>query len=135
MPPVQLSLPGILLNATDGAVVDLSRLDGTNVLLFLPEDSVSLALFWRDGYVARRRAGLDRVIAISAQPVEHLTVVRTRLDLPFHFLSDPGDLLSGAIDLNDRPAVMILREGRVDAVLRSCTKALACLNLEMADVA
>lgn len=58
-------LPPIALSATDGAIVDVSWLDGTNVLLFMSGSSVLPAVFGRDAYVERRRAGLDRVVAIS----------------------------------------------------------------------
>ncbi|CTQ32261.1 hypothetical protein JAN5088_01024 [Jannaschia rubra] len=130
-----IAMPPVVLTATDGCRVDVSRIDGLNVLLFLPDAADAMVAIWRDGYVARRKAGLDRVVGIAASPVADLQDMRRRLGLPFHLLSDEAGLLRHALGIPKSPMTLILRDGRIAGGHASCADALRHLPEEICNVA
>lgn len=111
-------LPEVSLSATDGTLIDLSRLDGTNVIYCYPrtspQDGSSIpgwgeisgakgctpqSCAYRDQFLELRKAGVHRVIGVSTQDTEYQQELRTRLKLPFHILSDTQLILANSLNL------------------------------------
>lgn len=111
-------LPGVVLPASDGGTVDLSRLEGRVVLYIYPatgKPGVKLPEGWdalpgargctpqscsfRDHHAELRALGVESVYGISAQPVADQAEAAERLHLPFPLLSDEAGDLRKALDL------------------------------------
>jgi peroxiredoxin len=105
-----LALPDIALPATDGSMVNLSKLAGRTVVYIYPRtgrpgeampegwDAIPGArgctpqsCSFRDRFGALRDLGVARVFGLSAQDSDYQREAAKRLHLPFPLLSD-GDL-------------------------------------------
>ncbi|MGR3435368.1 MAG: DUF2937 family protein [Shimia sp.] len=134
-------VPGLQLVATDGSVVDLSRLSGVNALVCLPllgkpgapfphgwdgvgdgTDATAIALSFRDAYDMLLKKGLADVYGIGGQTTLEQKEASYRLALPFKLLADPGLEVAQALDLPRvrlggqgyyGQSVLILKDGQV----------------------
>jgi peroxiredoxin len=105
-----MRLPPLNLAATDGAAIDLSRLEGRTVVYAYPrtgEPGKPLPEGWdmipgargctpqscdfRDHFAELRKAGVDHLFGLSTQDSDYQREAALRLHLPFAILSD-GDL-------------------------------------------
>ena len=112
------ALPAVILPATDGTVVDISKLTGRTVLYCypmtgtpgtdLPEGWNALpgargctpqSCSYRDHFAEMKALGVDAVYGISTQSPADQTEAATRLKLPFPLLSDEWLALGKALDL------------------------------------
>ena len=113
-----MPLPSLVLPASDGGTVDMSRLEGRVVLYIYPatgKPGVKLPDGWdalpgargctpqscsfRDHHAELRALGVDAVYGISAQPLADQAEAAARLHLPFALLSDEAGELRKALDL------------------------------------
>ncbi|UIJ70568.1 peroxiredoxin [Aurantimonas sp. HBX-1] len=113
-----MPLPSLVLPASNGGTVDMSRLEGRVVLYIYPatgKPGVKLPDGWdalpgargctpqscsfRDHHAELRALGVDAVYGISAQPLADQTEAAARLHLPFALLSDEAGDLRKALDL------------------------------------
>ena len=114
-----LLMPSVILQASDGTVIDLARLGPGRTLVYLypltgkpatdlPEgwDSIpgargcsTEACDFRDHFEQLRRAGTAQVFGLSSQTPEYQGEVVNRLRLPFAMLSDEQHALADALDL------------------------------------
>jgi peroxiredoxin len=111
-------LPGIALAATDGSVVDLSRLAGRVVVYAYPRtgqpgqpnpdgwDAIPGArgctpqsCAFRDHFVELKALGVSRVFGLSTQDTAYQREAAERLHLPFPLLSDSDLKLTRAAEL------------------------------------
>ena len=113
-----MRLPAIGLPATNGAMVDLSRLAGTSVLYLYPmtgRPGIALPDGWdgiagargctpqacafRDHFAELRELGVDHLFGVSTQTSDDQREARDRLHLPFELLSDAEGRLQDALRL------------------------------------
>jgi peroxiredoxin len=113
-----LRLPGIALAATDGAMVDLSKLKGRTIVYAYPRTGrpgQALPTGWdaipgargctpqscgfRDHFQELRRLGVAAVYGLSTQDTAYQREVAERLHLPFAILSDADLRLTRAMRL------------------------------------
>jgi peroxiredoxin len=111
-------LPQLVLAATDGSKVDLSRLKGRTVVYAYPRTGVPgqpLLEGWdaipgargctpqscgfRDHFAELRKAGVDHLFGLSTQDIEYQRELAERLHLPFAILSDAGLAFTKALRL------------------------------------
>jgi peroxiredoxin len=112
-------LPSIPLAATDGSMVDLSRLAGRAVVYIYPRTGVPgqppLADDWdaipgargctpqscsfRDHFAELRELGVGQLYGLSTQDTGYQSEAVERLKLPFAILSDSSLALTRAIEL------------------------------------
>lgn len=94
MPSMQA--PALQLPSTDGAMFDLSAARGAPVVIFFyPKDNTpgctTEAAGFRDRFAAFTKAGAT-IVGISRDSLKSHASFRTKLDLPFHLLSDPDEV-------------------------------------------
>lgn len=139
-----MELPSIVLAATDGRSVDLSRLPGRNVVYAYPRtgqpgipnpDGWDLipgargcspqSCAFRDHYAELQRLGVVRVFGLSTQDTAYQLEAATRLHLPFPILSDERLELTRALRLPTFEAsgmtllkrlTMVIDDGRITHV-------------------
>ena len=111
-------LPEIALPATDGAIVDLSKLSGRTVVYIYPrtgEPGKAPAEGWdaipgargctpqscsfRDHFGDLKSLGVAHLFGLSTQDTAYQREVAERLHLPFQILSDADLKLTRALDL------------------------------------
>lgn len=140
-----LALPPVPLEATDGAIVDLSTLAGRTVVYAYPRTGrpgEDMPAGWnaipgargctpqscgfRDHFAELEAAGADAVFGLSTQDSAYQREARDRLRLPFELLSDAELALARALRLPTFEAdgmtlfkrlTLILRDGRVEHVI------------------
>jgi peroxiredoxin len=115
---VGMTLPDLALPATDGALVNLSRLKGRTVLYVYPRTGVprvDLPPGWndipgargctpqscsfRDHFGELKRLGVAQLFGLSTQDTGYQQEAATRLHLPFAILSDEKLALTKVLDL------------------------------------
>jgi peroxiredoxin len=113
-----MRLPSLVLAATDGSNVDLSKLSGRTVVYVYPRTGVPgqpLPVGWneipgargctpqscgfRDHFGELKRLGVVRVFGLSTQDTAYQREAVERLHLPFPVLSDERLALVRALDL------------------------------------
>ena len=113
-----MRLPSLVLKATDGSQVDLSKLPGRTVIYIYPRTGVPgqpLPEGWneipgargctpqscgfRDHFSELKRLGVLRVFGLSTQDIGYQREAVDRLHLPFPVLSDERLELARAIEL------------------------------------
>ena len=113
-----LALPSIALSATDGSLVDLSRLAGRTIVYAYPRTGrpgVSNPPGWdmipgargcspqscafRDQYAELKRLGVSQLFGLSTQDTDYQNEAAERLHLPFPLLSDASLALTRALSL------------------------------------
>ena len=113
-----LKLPSIALTATDGSLVDLSKLKGRTVVYIYPRTGVpgqALPEGWdaipgargctpqscsfRDHFGEIKRLGVAQLYGLSTQDTAYQQEAATRLHLPFAILSDQKLALTKAMKL------------------------------------
>jgi len=114
-----LTLPGLVLQATQGNPVRLDSVTAGRWVLFvypstgkpgadIPKGWNEIpgargcsqeACSFRDGLAALKAAGAEQVVALSTDPTEYQQALVRRLLLPYPMLSDPKRLLGRALDL------------------------------------
>jgi peroxiredoxin len=113
-----MRLPSLVLAATDGSNVDLSKLSGRTVVYVYPRTGVPgqpLPEGWneipgargctpqscgfRDHFGELKRLGVARVFGLSTQDTAYQRELVERLHLPFPVLSDERLALARALDL------------------------------------
>lgn len=114
---VGLRLPDIALQATNGELINLSKIEGTLVVYCYPmtgRPDVPLPDGWdkipgargctpqscsfRDHYQELKALGAD-VVGLSTQPTDYQQEMVSRLHLPFKVLSDSNFLFTNALSL------------------------------------
>ncbi len=98
MPSMQA--PALELPSTDGAIFDLSAARGAPVVIFFyPKDNTpgctTEASGFRDRFTAFTNAGAT-IVGISRDSLKSHASFRTKLELPFHLLSDPEEVACAA---------------------------------------
>jgi peroxiredoxin len=113
-----MRLPSLLLNATDGSQIDLSKLSGRTVIYIYPRTGVPgrpmpegwneipgargctpQSCGFRDHFAELERLGVARVFGLSSQDSAYQREAVERLHLPFAVLSDERLELARAIKL------------------------------------
>jgi peroxiredoxin len=113
-----LALPSIALSATDGSLVDLSRLAGRTIVYAYPRtgrpgvpnppgwDMIPGArgcspqsCAFRDHYAELKRLGVSQLFGLSTQDTDYQNEAAERLHLPFPLLSDASLALTRALSL------------------------------------
>jgi peroxiredoxin len=113
-----MRLPSLLLNATDGSQIDLSKLSGRTVIYIYPRTGVPgrpmpegwneipgargctpQSCGFRDHFAGLERLGVARVFGLSSQDSAYQREAVERLHLPFAVLSDERLELARAIKL------------------------------------
>lgn len=113
-----LKLPELVLAATDGSQVDLSKLGGRTIVYIYPRTGVpgqALPTGWdmipgargctpqscsfRDHFGKLKKLGVARVFGLSTQNTDYQREAAERLHLPFPILSDAGLKLTREIRL------------------------------------
>jgi peroxiredoxin len=111
-------LPAIALPATDGAQVDLARLQGRTVVYIYPRTGrpgQALPTGWdgipgargctpqscsfRDHFAELKRLGVAQLFGLSTQDLDYQREAALRLHLPFAILSDANFRLTDALKL------------------------------------
>jgi peroxiredoxin len=111
-------LPDLALPATDGASVNLARLEGRTVVYIYPRTGrpgQALPTGWdaipgargctpqscgfRDHFAELRRLGVAQLYGLSTQATDYQREAAERLHLPFAILSDADLKLTGALKL------------------------------------
>jgi peroxiredoxin len=138
---IGLALPSIVLPATDGRAVDLSKIAGTAVIYAYPmtgRPDVALPEGWdmipgargctpqscafRDHFAELKALGAQELFGLSTQSTAYQQEAATRLHLPFALLSDEKLRLAEALRLATfetagmhllKRLTMILRAGRI----------------------
>ena len=139
-----MRLPPLVLAATDGAKVDLSRLKGRTVVYAYPRTGVPgkpLPEGWdmipgargctpqscdfRDHFAELGKVGVDHLFGLSTQDTAYQREVALRLHLPFAILSDADLALTKALRLPTFEVVgmtllkrltLVIDEGRITHV-------------------
>jgi len=137
-------VPSIPLPATDGSVVDLSKLVGRAVVYAYPrtgQPGVENPAGWdmipgargcspqscafRDHFGALKQLGVSDVFGLSTQGTSYQREAAERLRLPFRLLSDEQFKLAGALHLPTfttsgmtllKRLTMIIRDGKIGHV-------------------
>jgi peroxiredoxin len=113
-----MKLPSVVLAATDGSQVDLSKLAGRVVVYIYPRTGVPgeplpdgwdaipgargctpQSCAFRDHFAELQQLGVRRLFGLSTQDSAYQSEAVERLHLPFPLLSDSGLALARAIDL------------------------------------
>jgi peroxiredoxin len=113
-----LKLPAVVLAATDGSQVDLSKLSGRTVVYIYPRTGVPgqappdgwdaipgargctpQSCSFRDHFAELKRLGVGRLYGLSTQDTAYQREAAERLHLPFPVLSDASLALARAIRL------------------------------------
>jgi peroxiredoxin len=113
-----MRLPSLLLNATEGSQIDLSKLSGRTVIYIYPRTGVPgrpmpegwneipgargctpQSCGFRDHFAELERLGVARVFGLSSQDSAYQREAVERLHLPFAVLSDERLELARAIKL------------------------------------
>ena len=113
-----MRLPSLLLNATEGSQIDLSKLSGRTVVYIYPRTGVPgrpmpegwneipgargctpQSCGFRDHFAELERLGVARVFGLSSQDSAYQREAVERLHLPFAVLSDERLELARAIKL------------------------------------
>src|SRR5437879_4590619 len=113
-----LQLPSVPLAATDGAMVNLSRLAGRTVVYIYPRTGVPgqplpdgwdaipgargctpQSCSFRDHFAELQALGVAHLYGLSTQDTDYQREAVERLKLPFHVLSDAALTLARAIRL------------------------------------
>ena len=113
-----MTLPDIVLPATSGHAVNLSKLKGRTVLYIYPRTGVPgidpppgwdqipgargctpQSCGFRDHFAELKAVGVGHVYGLSTQDIAYQREAAERLHLPFAILSDAGLKLTGAIGL------------------------------------
>lgn len=113
-----MSLPAVVLPATDGRAIHLSQLDGVSVLYFYPRTGrpdQELPQGWdmipgargctpqscafRDHYAELTALGARHVFGVSSQSTAYQSEAAQRLHLPFALLSDEKRLCAEVLGL------------------------------------
>jgi peroxiredoxin len=113
-----LKLPPVVLAATDGSQVDLSKLAGRTVVYIYPRTGVPgqappdgwdaipgargctpQSCSFRDHFAELKRLGVGQLYGLSAQDTAYQREAAERLHLPFPVLSDESLALARAIRL------------------------------------
>ena len=113
-----MRLPDLALLATDGARVNLSRLEGRTVVYVYPRtgvpgqdlpegwDAIPGALgftpqscCFRDHFAELRQLGVKQLFGLSTQDTDYQQEAATRLHLPFAILSDEALAFTKALNL------------------------------------
>ena len=88
------ALPGIRLQQTDGTWVQIQDLSGPLLLMFYRGNWCPLCMAQirevAQQYQALAQRGV-KTLLISNQPQDHTAGLAKRMQVPFHFLSDPGN--------------------------------------------
>jgi peroxiredoxin len=111
-------LPALVLAATDGGQVDLSKLSGRTVVYIYPRTGVPgqsspegwdaipgargctpQSCSFRDHFAELKRLGVDRIYGLSTQDTGYQREAVERLHLPFAVLSDAEFKLARALNL------------------------------------
>jgi peroxiredoxin len=128
-----LRLPSMVLAATDGTQVDLSKLSGRTVVYIYPRTGVPgqplpdgwdtipgargctpQSCSFRDHFAELKRLGVAHVFGFSVQDTAYQREAAERLHLPFPILSDADLRFSRALDLPMFPvAGMVLNKRMV----------------------
>ncbi len=132
-----MSMPSVVLDASDGRQVDLGELgEGLTVLYIYPmtgTPGVELPDGWdeipgargctpetcgfRDHFADLRAMGADRVFGMSTQDLATQRELVERLRLPYPLLSDPGEKLGAALDLPSFEAGGTRRYSRITLII------------------
>lgn len=113
-----MALPSVQLTATDGASIDLAKLDGLGVIYAYPmtgRPDVALPDGWdsipgargctpqscafRDHMAELKEEGVNWVYGLSTQETEYQAEAKARLHLPFELLSDARLALASVMRL------------------------------------
>ena len=113
-----LELPSVVLAATDGSQVDLTRLTGRTVVYIYPRTGVPgvdtlpgwdqipgargctpQSCSFRDHFGDLKRLGVAQLYGLSTQDTAYQQEAATRLHLPFAILSDEKLALTKALNL------------------------------------
>lgn len=142
-------IPSVVLHATDGSSVDLSKLNGISVLYAYPRTGppegaaipgweeipgakgcTPQSCGFRDHHHELVDAGAERVFGLSIQDTAYQREVRERLHLPFEVLSDEDFALTDALDLPTFTAggmrllerwAMIVKDGVIEKLFHPVT--------------
>ncbi|WP_233284849.1 peroxiredoxin [Agrobacterium tumefaciens] len=137
---LEMEMPGIALNATDGTIVDLGG-RGLSVVYAYPRTSppggsdidgwneipgargcTPQSCAFRDHFAELRRLGVNRLFGLSTQTTEYQKEAADRLHLPFLLLSDKSLSLANALNLPTfevggltllKRLTMIIEDGRI----------------------
>ncbi|MEM8751104.1 MAG: peroxiredoxin [Pseudomonadota bacterium] len=137
-------VPSIKLQATSGAMIDLSNLSGTTIVFAYPmtgrpdralpdnwdmipgaRGCTPQACSFRDSYNELRAAGADHVFGLSTQTPDYQKEAAERLHLPYPLLSDEKLGLAEALNLPRmnvdgdtllRRLTMIIVDGTIETV-------------------
>lgn len=110
-------LDSIILSATDGSKIDLSKLSGTTVVFIYPMTGVPgvalpdgwddipgargctpQACSYRDNYDELKKH-VDNLFGLSVQSSEYQNELKLRLSLPYEILSDSNYLMKDSLNL------------------------------------
>ena len=114
---VGMKIASVMLKATDGSEVDLSKLSGTSVVFIYPMTGVPgvalpdgwddipgargctpQACSYRDNYNELKKH-VDNLFGLSVQGSEYQKELKDRVELPYEILSDSNFELSTALNL------------------------------------
>jgi peroxiredoxin len=132
-----MTMPSVVLDASDGGTVDLGALgEGLTVLYIYPmtgTPGVELPDGWddipgargctpetcgfRDHYADLKQVGADRVFGLSTQDLDTQRELVERLRLPYVLLSDPTEKLGTALDLPSFEAAGVTRYSRITLII------------------
>ena len=113
-----MAMPSVPLPATDGTMIDLSRLPGRTVVYVFPRTGrpgvdnpegwdmipgargcTPQSCAFRDHFAGLRGLGVDHLFGLSAQDTAYQSEAAERLHLPFPLLSDAARGLAAALRL------------------------------------
>ena len=146
-PLIGSALPSITLPASNGTLVDLSRLDGLTVIYAYPRTSppdappiegwdeipgargcTPQSCGFRDHFAELQSVGVNQVFGLSTQDSVYHAEVVERLKLPFELLSDSNLTLATVLGLEQfevggltllKRVTLIIKDGRCVHVMNS----------------